>query len=195
MPRKNLIRTNIFPYHVTSRCHNKEWFDLPMQEVWIFAQKSLSEAHKLYPIELISFVLMGNHYHMILKTPSENLDLFMREFNRRFALKIRNKSEKINQVFGGRYKWSLISASHYFVNCYRYVYQNPVRAGISRRCEEYPFSTLRYLINCKPFIIPIYDHYGFKDEWGLRWLNESISDQEKRCIRTGLTRSEFRASS
>lgn len=192
MPRMNLIRTSEFPYHVTSRCHNKDWFTVPLEEVWAFSGEAFKEANKLFPIKLISFVLMGNHYHMIIRTPDSNLDLFMREFNRRLTLKIQRRGEIINQVFGGRYKWCLISVNNYFANCYRYVYQNPVRAGIVLKCEEYQFSTLKNVISCEDYSIPLCDQYGFKDEWGLRWLNESVSDVERELLVNGLRRSEFR---
>jgi len=192
MPRKDLIRTNEFPYHVTARCHNKEWFELPLSMVWKLAEYSLKEAHEMFPIELINFVLMSNHYHMILITPEANLDKFMREFNRRLTLRIHRYAGTMNQVFGGRYKWCVISANNYFMNCYRYVYQNPIRAGIVKRCEDYPYSTLRYLIKPKPFSIPIFDRYGFKDEWGLAWLNEDLSEKECAKLKNGLRRSEFR---
>ena len=192
MPRKNLIRTSEFPYHVTSRCHNQDWFQIPLNEVWELSGRAFKEAHKMFPIKLISYVLMNNHYHMIIKTPGANLDLFMREFNRRLTLKIQYRGKIINQVFGGRYKWCLISVNNYFVNCYRYVYQNPVRAGIVQKCEEYPFSTLQNVIKNKEFAIPICDHYGFKDEWGLQWINETVPDQEREILINGLKRSEFR---
>ncbi|MFT6067861.1 MAG: putative transposase [Bacteriovoracaceae bacterium] len=191
MPRKNLVRTSEFPYHVTSRCHNQDWFQIPLDEVWELSLDSFKEAHKMIPINLVSYVLMGNHYHMIIKTPDSNLDLFMREFNRRLTLKIQKRGKIINQIFGGRYKWCLISVNNYFINCYRYVYQNPVRAGIVQKCEEYPYSTLKNITQCEEFSIPICDHYGFKDEWGLKWLNETVPDIERKLLVNGLRRSEF----
>lgn len=152
MPRKNLIRTNLYPYHVTSRCHNKDWFQIPLPDVWRHSLSSLKESHEKFPVDLVSFVLMGNHYHMILKTPRSDLDMFMREFNRRLSLRIQKQSGVLNQVFGGRYKWCLINSNSYLMNCYRYVYQNPVRAGIVPFCEDYHFSTLRNVISGRAFV-------------------------------------------
>lgn len=189
MPRKNLIRSNVLPYHVTSRSNNKEWFTLPMPEMWDLAQESLKEAININSVEIISFVLMGNHYHMLILTPEGNLDDFMYEFNKRFALKIKNRTGQINRIFGGRYKWCLIESQHYLLNCYKYVYQNPVRAGLVQNCEDYPFSTLRSLIKNVKFSIPIHDKYGFKDEYGLRWLNQRICGDEEVALRKGLSKS------
>lgn len=189
MGRINLIRASHLPYHVTARTNNKEWFEIPLSDVWNLAQESLKEAEQIHHIELISFVLMGNHYHMIIITPNGNLDLFMYEFNKRLSLKIRNQTGRINRIFGGRYKWCLIQSQNYFFNCYRYVYQNPIRAGIVERCEDYPFSTLRSVIKNVRFSVPVHDKYGFKDDYGVMWLNKKIEDDDMLELRKKLSRS------
>lgn len=191
MPRKPLIRTSRFSYHITTRVHNREWFPLPLPKVWQRCLESMTLANDKHPIELISFVLMSNHYHMMLKTPDENLDLFMYEFNKNFSAKIRSDSQRINQVFGGRYKWCLILSRQYSFNCYRYVYQNPLRAGLVDRCENYPFSTLHHIHHSKDFPLQLHDPYGFKDEYGLNWLNERITDEEAKAVRNGLRKREL----
>lgn len=185
MPRKPLIRSKHLPYHVTARSHNKEAFALPIERVWFLALQSLSESHAIHSIELISFVLMSNHYHMLLFTPKGNLDLFMYEFNKRLALKIQSESKNINQVFGGRYKWNLIESNEYFKNSYRYVYQNPLRAGLVYRCEDYRFSTL----SASQFSIPVFDQFGFKDKFMLDWLNQKLVEKDVALIRKKLRRS------
>jgi putative transposase len=189
MPRKPLIHSKNIPYHVTARSDNKEWFTLPLPEMWFLIQICLKESAKLYPVEIISFVLMGNHYHMLLLTPEGNLDNFMYEFNKRVALGIKERTGQINKIFGARYKWCLIESQQYFLNCYKYVYQNPVRAGLVEYCEDYPFSTLRSLIKNTHFSVPVHDRYGFKDEFGLRWLNQRIDDEEEKALKQSLSRS------
>lgn len=191
MPRKPLIRCSRFPYHIVTRSRNKEWFPLEMPRVWQIALDALVIANKKHPVELISFVLMSNHYHMILRTPDENLDEFMYEFNKNFSLGFRRSAQVINQVFGSRYKWCLIQSQRYFMNCYRYVYQNPLRAGIVQKCEDYPYSTLHFVKKAKTFPIQVFDHFGFKDEYGLHWLNQKIEDDELYAVRNGLRKSEL----
>lgn len=188
MPRKNLIRVKRLPYHVTTRTHDQEFFNLPLELVWKIVQESLVEAYRLHPINLIAFVLMNNHYHMLLITPNEDLDLFMYEFNKRFALKIISRTKNQNQVFGGRYKWSIIRSKNYFSNCYRYIYQNPLRAKIINRVEDYPYSTLNYIAKGLKFPIPIHDQFGFKDGFCLDWLNAKFSDEDLESVRKKLKR-------
>lgn len=189
MPRKKLIRSRNLPYHITARSNNKEWFQLPLSEVWKLSQESLDEAVSKHPVELISFVLMSNHYHMLIVTPGGNLDAFIYEFNKRLALKIKARSGQINRIFGGRYKWCLIESQKYLINCYRYIYQNPVRAGLVQHCEDYEFSTLQRILGKSSFTVPLHDRYGFKDEYGLRWINESVKIEDLEELRKKLYRS------
>lgn len=189
MPRPLTIRQAIFPYHVTTRSNDKKWFELPLDEVWNISQRALYEAHKKHPAELISYVLMNNHYHLIIRTPDANIDKFMHEFNSRIAKGIKAECSNRNRIWGDRYHWCLIKSTQYFANCYRYVYQNPIRAGMVTRAEDYPYSTLYYLKRNKKFVIPIFDKYGFKDEYGLNWVNEHIESASE--IKKGLRKREF----
>lgn len=191
MPRKHLIRSTLMPYHVTSRANNREWFTLPLEEVWHICMNTLKEAFDKHNVELISFVLMSNHYHMMVRTPDANLDLFMYEFNKRLANKLKDQTHHINHILGGRYKWCLIQSNQYLHNCYRYVYQNPKRAMVTERCEDYPYSTLHSIVYNKDFIIPIFDQMGFKDKYMLNWLNENILEEELVALKKGLYRSEL----
>jgi putative transposase len=186
MTRKPSIRSKNLPYHVTAQANNQEWFILPMPVMWFLIQASLKEATDRHPSEVISFVLMNNHYHMLIMTPEGNLESFMCEFNKRLTLKIKSRTGQMNNVFGERYKWCLIESQQYFFNCYKYVYQNPVRAGLVKYCEDYPFSTLRSLVKNAKFSVPIHDRYGFKDEYGLRWLNQEIGDEEVVALKKSL---------
>lgn len=189
MPRRPTLRQALHPYHITTRSNDKEWFELPLYEVWNICLKAMEEASKRYPVEVISFVLMNNHYHLLLKTPNSDIDQFMREFNKRISLSFKQENENKNHVFGTRYKWCLISSTQYFANCYRYIYQNPLRANIVSKAEDYPYSTLNYLVSGEKFPVPLFDQYGFKDEFGLSWLNQSIDNVSE--IKKGLRKSEF----
>lgn len=117
---------------------------------------------------------------MMLKTPHENLDLFVYEFNKFISNELRK------EIFEDKYKWCMIRSPRYLTNCYRYVYQNPLRAGVVREAQDYPYSTLHYLKHKKDFPLQIYDHFGFKDEYGLRWINETVKEPEAEAIRRGL---------
>jgi len=183
MPRKNLIRTNLIPYHVTNRSNNKDWYQISMSEVWEIAQLSLSKAYKKYPFDLHAFVLMSNHYHMLIQTPDSNIDKIMFEFGMSFSKDLRKASNRVNKMFGGRYKWSLINSHAYYCNVIRYIYQNPLRANIVKKCEDYPFSSLKVQTS-----IPLSSKSLKLDT---NWLNQEVLKSSVYAIKKGLKKSEF----
>lgn len=193
MPRRNLIRTNKFPYHVTIRTNNKEWFKIPMNEVFNFAIRSMKIGLDKHPVKIQAFVLMSNHYHLLVWTPESNLDKFMFEFNRNFSSMLRRETGRINRVFGDRYKWSIIDDESYYKRALKYIYQNPVIGNICNQCERYRFSTLFHYVNgiSLPFELyqPILDHKGAEF---LDWVNEENDIEEDLKTSIALTRPIFK---
>ena len=88
MPKNPLINSNHLPYHVTNRTIDQGPFPIELSDVWNLIQESLRESSCKHPIEIISFVLMSNHYHMILITPERNLEEFIRLFKQKVEEKI-----------------------------------------------------------------------------------------------------------
>ncbi|OUR99974.1 hypothetical protein A9Q84_02780 [Halobacteriovorax marinus] len=191
MTRRKLIRQNKFPYHVTSRTNNKCWFGIPLYAVWDFSIESLKYAIEKVPVEIHCFVLMGNHYHLLLSTPGEDIDQFMRFFNSKLAKLISKKSKTINHRFSNRYKWSIVDNSNYLLNVYRYIYQNPVRAQIIDTCKRYPFSSLNFtdevsrVLNHRP-------HINYFEE--KEWIEKLCGDDFDSILRKSLKKERFMAS-
>ncbi|WP_229590786.1 REP-associated tyrosine transposase [Pseudodesulfovibrio sediminis] len=92
-----------------------------------------------------SFVLMGNHYHLLLETPDANLSAGMRHINGVYTQSFNRRHGRSGHVFQGRYKAILVDAEEYLVQLSRYVVLNPVRAGMVEKAEEYPWSNYGYM--------------------------------------------------
>ncbi len=195
MPRKRVPPNPDFPYHVTARCINREWFRIELPEVWSLMTDYLYLTSHLFSLEIQSFVLMSNHFHLVVRTPQANLSTAMNYFMRETSREITRKSGRINQTYGSRFHRSLITSHHYYMNVYKYVYRNPVRAGLCARVEDYPFSTLHGLLGQRKMLIPmVEDTLLFNpslDERHMKWLNtKSLSSHEEE-IRKGLKRAVF----
>ncbi|MBT3983247.1 MAG: hypothetical protein HOE90_17975 [Bacteriovoracaceae bacterium] len=143
MPRAKLIRTDSCPYHITSRSNNKEWFYIPICDVWKYSNQLLSESVKKFDIQIDAFVLMNNHYHLCIHTPNANIDKFMHFFNKNLGAKISRQAKRINRIFGAPYKWSLIKNDQYYFHVIRYIYQNPIRTRMVENCIDYPYSDIK----------------------------------------------------
>ncbi len=145
MPRKNLTISTDSPYHVMNRSNNREWFYIPIEKTWRIFCETMNESALQYRTEIHAFVLMSNHYHLILSTPQGNLDKFMRHLQTEISRRIQRVAGRTNHVFGSRYKWSLLQDAEGISEVYKYVLRNPVRAGMSDLVQGYPYSTFTQL--------------------------------------------------
>ena len=193
MPRKPIIRSNEHYYHLIGRSNNKDFFDLPLDEVWEILSSQLGKLQKQFQLKIAAFVLMSNHFHLIMLTPEADIDWVMFYFMKDTTKLINKRSGRINRVYGSRYKGCLIDNQHYLLSAYKYIYLNPVRAGLANRAQNYKFSTLN--ISTKlPFsveeIVPL-TLQSRNRELECRWINETFTSDEISSIKTGLSKSKF----
>lgn len=194
MPRRKVIYSPDFPYHISARCHNKEWFDLPMSHVWETMSNYLFFIAKNYDVEIISFVLMSNHFHLLARFPKNNMAEAMNYFMRETSRKLSRDAGRINQTYGGRYFKSAIMKDHYFQHAYKYVYRNPVEGFLANRVEDYPYSTLQCLLGKNPGVIPLVEDPFLRFEnigETLLWLNSAPNPDDKEEVRKALNKTEF----
>lgn len=109
-----------------SEIHNREYFYLPILNVWDIMTDKLAKLQNAHQIKIAAFVLMNNHFHLLLLTPNEDIDRIMYSFMKETTLEIQRCTGRINKIFGGRYKGSMITSYSYLVNVYKYIYRNPV---------------------------------------------------------------------
>ncbi len=200
MPRKPLITSPIFPYHVCARANNREWFTLPLDEVWDIFTKCLIRTQELFGCDYYAFVLMGNHFHLIIGTPNENVGLAMRHFLTEASRGIARASNRINKIFGARYKWSILQDAYSYAYVLKYVLRNPIRARICERAELYPYSTLSQTWVGRSDL-PICSRADGLERFVpripsemLSWLNEPIEPKHEQLIENALRRFEFKFS-
>lgn len=175
MPKHPIIRTSQFPYHITTRANNREWFYIPQSAFWKVLAEILSRDPVALRIRVHALVLMSNHLHLIASSVDGKIDEPMRYLLREVCRKVNQIAERTNHLFGGPYKWSLITNTTYFLHCLKYVYRNPVRAGLCEKVEDYPFSTVRSHQN--PSLLPFQvQHWKWSGDW-IKWGNfNSILD-------------------
>lgn len=189
MPRPLLIRSENHPYHITARCNNKEFFPLLLSDVWPLMLNYLKKTHDNHQLAIHAFVLMGNHFHLLCHTPKGNIDEAMHFFMRSTSVCINHRARLTNHLWGGRYRWSLIESQRHYYQVYRYIYQNPIRARIVARVEDYPYSTLQGEF---PFPLHSFIPMSFAGAEGERiWLNEKYEKEDIELIRTGLKKQQF----
>jgi len=103
----------------------------------------LRENLKRYDVVLYIYVLMDNHYHLLVETPAGNLSSFMHALNASYVVYHNRRLKRAGPLFQGRYKAILVDKEAYLLVLSRYLHLNPVRAHLVRTPEEYEWSSYR----------------------------------------------------
>ncbi len=197
MVKKKLLRVKAFPYHIVSRTNNQEYFPLPLDIVWKECKVLLNMVSYLYSARVHAFVLMSNHYHLIVSTPEENIDQIMFYFNKNLSERVNLYAGRINRLFGTRYRWSIVDNAGHLKKVIRYLYRNPVKAGICAKVEDYLYSTIRQIIGFERFEVHLFPFefqghiLNFHPMELLSYLNEKVQSREDDIVGKALRHSVF----
>jgi REP element-mobilizing transposase RayT len=135
-------------YHITARGNERGEIYFTKKDYKKFLEY-VAEAERKFGILLHCYVLMSNHYHLILETPKANLSKTMHYINSSYTTYINIKRKRAGHLFQGRYKAMLVSKDNYMLELSRYIHLNPVRAGIVKKPEEYVFSSYSAFVTGK----------------------------------------------
>jgi REP element-mobilizing transposase RayT len=103
----------------------------------------LGRTVSLFRWRLHAYVLMGNHYHLLLETPEPTLSRGMRELNGIYTQAFNRSHRRSGHLFQGRFKAILVEKDAHLLELCRYVVLNPVRAGIVGTAKVWPWSSYR----------------------------------------------------
>ena len=95
----------------------------------------LQEALERDDVILYAYVLMSNHYHLLVETPRGNLARFMHRLNTAYSTYYRYKHNHSGSVLQPRYKAKLVKGDEYLIRLTRYIHLNPIRI---RRLDSLP---------------------------------------------------------
>jgi len=113
-------------YHVMNRGNNRQDIFLTDKDRKAFVE-ALADSCEIYDVKLISYVLMNNHFHLLVQTVRANLSEFMRHFLVTYTVRFNRRNHRSGHVFQGRFKSLLIEADEYLLPLSRYIHLNPIR--------------------------------------------------------------------
>lgn len=129
-------------HHVTSRGNERRNIFRDDKDRRAFLD-FLGEATRRYGWVITAWVLMSNHFHVVVQTPEANLSRGMHWLNGTYAAWFNARHHRSGHLFQGRFHSCLIEKETYFTEVLRYVVLNPVRAGMVNRPEDYKWSSYR----------------------------------------------------
>jgi REP element-mobilizing transposase RayT len=130
-------------YHVLSRGNQGQDIFFTDRDRCVFLDL-LKEAAERFAIQIFAFVLMDNHYHLLLKTPNANLSRSMQWFGTAYTRRFHLQNRTSGHLFGGRFRSIIVENDAYLLRLSCYIHRNPLRAKIVGRLADYPWSSYPY---------------------------------------------------
>src|SRR5687768_3700232 len=90
---------------------------------------------------LHEYVLMDNHYHLVIETPETTLSRGMQWLNSQYARYVNRRYQRVGHLFQGRFTGILVDSESYFLTLGRYVVLNRVRAGLVQGAGDWKWSS------------------------------------------------------
>jgi putative transposase len=129
-------------YHVTARGNRREPIfadDTDRHALLAILAYSLDR----HDASTLAYCLMGNHYHLVLRTHRANLSGLMRYLNGVYGQRYNRRHGHVGHVLQGRFHAVLVDHDTYLAAVCRYVEQNPVRANLAATAVDWRWSSYR----------------------------------------------------
>jgi len=173
------------PFHVTGHCKFNIWPNIPRELLWCICIAHLDELLKNHQIVTHSFVLMSNHFHWLCacpENPTNQKDIklifeFITESFEEYTGWGDPALDKQESIFNSESIEPIENIKHY-TQAYKYIYRNPVNAGMVKNVEDYPLSTLQQLLGQSKTSLTFFDQMNFiyDSHRVLSWLNSSSDE-------------------
>lgn len=139
MGRSPRVDVGNYAYHVINRADGRRMIFNESDEYRHF-EMLLKDAVEKFDMRLIAYILMPNHWHLILYPKADgDLSLFMQWLTLTHTQQyhVWKRTTGSGHVYQGRYKSFLMEEDSYLLTAIKYVERNPVRAKLVRKVEAW----------------------------------------------------------
>ena len=156
MPRR---QTPLIPdhyYHIYNRGHNRSniFFD---EDNYHFFLRRLREYVAGEHARIIAYVLMPNHYHLLVEILSNQFSHALQKLSISYTKAINQRRHRSGSLFQGAYKSIIIENDTYLLHLSCYIHLNPVQAGLVKRPHEWKYSSYPEYIGLRKGSLPQID--------------------------------------
>ena len=145
MARRQRVHLPGVAEHVIQRGNNRQLCFLH-EEDYVAYVHWLKEYAVKFGVQVHAWVLMSNHVHLLC-TPTDHrgISLMMQSLGRQYVRYFNHRHQRTGTLWEGRFKSILVPEPEYLITLYRYIENNPVRAGMVASPADYKWSS--YQIN------------------------------------------------
>ena len=186
------------PLHIIHRGNNRQAVFFGEEDYQRFLS-DLTEAAGKFRCNVHAYVLMTNHFHLLV-TPIEVMSVsrMMQAVGRRYVRFINAEYKRSGTLWEGRFKSGLIDSDRYLLTCCRYIEMNPVRAGMTESPAGYRWSSFHHNALGRPdrLVVPHEEYLGLgkgnedrRRAYRALFENE-LSTRDMQVIREGTEKGE-----
>jgi REP element-mobilizing transposase RayT len=142
MARRHRLEVVNGIFGITSRGNRRQLIYLDDQDRarWI---DFLADVVDRFDWRCLAYCQMGNHYHLVIRTPRPTLSAGMQRLNGRYAIRFNLRHEVEGHLFERPFRSTHVEDDDYYRELVRYTLLNPVRAGLRSHPADWPFSSYR----------------------------------------------------
>lgn len=100
----------------------------------------LATVAREYKLNIHSFCLMDNHYHLLVENKKENLSDAMRQINSQYASYFNKRHKRVGHLWQDRFKSWFVLDEYYLFTLFKYIESNPLKAKMCQKIGEYKYS-------------------------------------------------------
>ncbi|MBW6464416.1 MAG: transposase [Firmicutes bacterium] len=182
MPRNVREKSSSGIYHIILKGINKQRIFEDDEDSRFFLEKLITYK-EISGYELYAYCLMSNHVHLLLKEGEESIGTVFRRIGASYVYWYNRKYNRTGHLFQDRYRSEPVETDQYFLTVMRYIHQNPIKAGIIEKIEDYPWSSYRDysqkpLICDTKFVLNMFSkvHMEALELW-VKFIHEKNNDQ------------------
>jgi len=151
MPRQPRQKSESGIYHIMLRGINRQiiFEDSEDQERFLDTLKKYREqcGYKVY-----AYCFMGNHVHLLLKEGNEDLAHSFKRIAGSYVYWYNQKYDRCGHLFQDRFRSEAITNDGHYLTVLRYIHQNPVKAGLCKKVQDYAYSSIGEYLK-EPFLV------------------------------------------
>jgi putative transposase len=143
--RKHQLSQSLL-YHIFNRGNAKSEI-FHAKEDYLYFISILSNYSQRYKLRIYHWILMPNHYHLLLEIDEpERLSSVMAGIGRSYVFYHHRTYKSAGHLWQSRFKSQAIQKELYLLSCGRYIERNPVKAGIVNIAEDFEYSSAAYYV-------------------------------------------------
>jgi putative transposase len=179
-----------YPHHIVQRGNNREKVFLDREDYQRYLS-FVSRYSEEKEAAIFAYCLMPNHIHLLVRpSAEETLAKMMQGITLCYSKYFNGENGRTGRLWECRYHSTVIDGERYLWAVSKYIENNPVRAGMVRKPEDYPYSSAKnHLLGIEDPLLkdPLFDSSQLKEYRRFMKLEEekSILEEIRKQTRSG----------